>query len=78
MLKDMRLQRGLSQAQLSIISGVNLRTLQQYEQGTRKVDGASLNTLLSFCTVLQCDIPDILTDKDLIKKYKEHTKNTLV
>lgn len=68
MLKDIRLSRGLSQSQLAEKSGVNLRTLQQYEQGSRDINGASLSSLADLCIALNCNLPDILTDEELIKK----------
>lgn len=67
-LKEIRTKNGLSQSQLAKKSGVNLRTLQQYEQGSRDINGASLKSLLDLCIALDCKLPDILTDKDLIEK----------
>lgn len=72
MLKELRTKRGLSQSQLAERSGVNLRTLQQYEQGTRNINGASLSTLVDLSKVLECKVKDILTDQELIKKMS-HT-----
>lgn len=67
MLKDIREAKGLSQSKLVELSGVNLRTLQSYEQGQRDINGASLTSLVSLTKALDCKLTDILTDQELIK-----------
>lgn len=51
---------GISQSTLAKESGVNLRTLQQYEIGAKDIHKASASTLDSLCMVLKCDIKDLL------------------
>lgn len=74
-LKIMRTGAGLSQRQLSKLSGVNLRTIQNYEaNGGQLVDRANLRTLLNISKVLGCNIKDILEDVKLVELYEEVEK----
>lgn len=74
-LKIMRTGAGLSQRQLSELSGVNLRTIQDYESnGGQVIDKANLRTLLNLAKVLGCNIKDILEDVELSKLYEEVEK----
>ena len=58
-LQELRKMAGLTQKKLADLSGVNLRTLQQYENQSKDINKASANTLLSLCKVLACDVEDI-------------------
>lgn len=69
-LKIMREKRELSQAELSKIAHVSIRTIQHYEQGTSNIDGAQIKTLAKLANVLQCGITDILDDPELIERLK--------
>ena len=71
MLKNIREKNRLSQHDLSVKSGVNVRTIQHYEQGERNINGASLETLCRLSIALRCKISDILSDKDLIALTKK-------
>lgn len=71
-LKEMRLQRGISQSQLAAKSGVDVRVLQSYEQGLRKIDGAKIQTLLSLATALECKISDIVENPELMEELKNN------
>lgn len=71
-LKIMRTGAGLSQRQLSELSGVNLRTIQDYESnGGQVIDKANLRTLLNLAKALDCNIKDILEDVELVELYEE-------
>ena len=71
-LKAVRLSKGLTQKALSERSGVNLRTIQDYESnGGQLVDRANLRTLLNISKALCCNIKDILEDVGLVELYKE-------
>lgn len=75
-LKIMRIGAGLSQRQLSELSGVNLRTIQDYESnGGQLVDRANLRTLLNLAKALCCNIKDILEEAELSKLYGEVENN---
>ena len=71
-LKIMRTGARLSQRQLSELSGVNLRTIQDYESnGGQVIDKANLRTLLNLAKALGCNIKDILEDVELVELYEE-------
>lgn len=71
-LKIMRTGAGLSQRQLSELSGVNLRTIQDYESnGGQVIDKANLRSLLNLAKALGCNIKDILEDVELVELYEE-------
>jgi transcriptional regulator with XRE-family HTH domain len=69
-LKELRLDKGLSQSQLAEAAEISIRTLQQYEQGARDINGCRLKTLIKLSNVLECDIIEILTDDELIEMIK--------
>ena len=64
-IKTTRLQQirkicGLSQKELSEKSGVNLRTLQQYELGTKDINKASAASVYALAKTLNCNVEDLL------------------
>ena len=59
-LKNFRTMRRLSQSELAERAGVSLRTLQEYEQGKKNIDGAKIATLASLAVALDCNIVDIM------------------
>lgn len=59
-LKKIREARGLSQQQLSDLSGVKLRSIQLYEQRVNDVDRAAAHTLYKLARVLGCHTEDLL------------------
>ncbi len=72
-LKTTREQNLLSQSALAQKSGVGLRIIQNYEQGSRNISGARLATLLKLCLALNCRLSDILDDPEtiaLLEKYE--------
>lgn len=70
-LKEMRQSRGLSQSQLAEKTGINVRTIQHYEQGSKNFDHARIDTIIKVCIALNCKLEDIIENQeyiDLIKK----------
>ena len=59
-LKKLRENRGLSQTQLSELSGVSLRSIQMYEQRVNDIDKAQAHTLYKLSRVIGCNIEDLL------------------
>lgn len=59
-LRELRKQRKLTQKELAQMSGVNFRSLQDYEQGHKKLASASGDILLRLSTVLGCSAEDLL------------------
>ena len=63
-LQQQRKKCGYSQSQLSRLSGVNLRTLQQYELKTKDIKKASVQTVVSLASTLNCHIEDLFEYTD--------------
>lgn len=61
-LKEMRIKCGYSQAELAELSGINFRSLQDYEQGHKPISSAKGETLYRLSHVLGYSIEDILND----------------
>lgn len=64
-LKQKRLEAGLSQSELSKLSGIPVRTIQQYEQRQKNINSAKVESVLSISKALSCDINDILEPIDI-------------
>ena len=59
-LKRIRMSYGCTQAELARRSGVNLRSIQMYEQRNKDINKASAETLYRMSLVLGCTIEDLL------------------
>lgn len=59
-LQELRKSIGYSQRELAEKSGVNLRTLQQYELKAKDINKAATTTLLALSKTLGCKIEDLL------------------
>ena len=59
-LQRQRKRLRYSQRDLAERSGVNLRTLQQYELGTKDLRRAAVDSVLALASVLGCSIEDLL------------------
>ena len=59
-LKWFRKQRKLSQNDLSVLSGVPVRTIKSYEQGTSDIAKAQAETLYALSRTLGCSIEDLI------------------
>lgn len=68
-LKEMRMEKSLTQEQLSKRSGISVRTIQAYECGLRRIDGATLETLCRFAIALDCRIRDIIEGENVIQLF---------
>lgn len=76
-LKTMRENVGLKQTELADISGVNLRSLQDYEQGHKSLTCAKGETLLRLSTVLGYSIEEILKGTSVEIKLPENSAESL-
>ena len=56
----MRKELGLSQTELSVLSGVPERTIRSYEQGTTDISKAQADTLYALSRVLGCTIEELI------------------
>lgn len=61
-LKEMRMKVGYSQAELAKLSGINLRSLQDYEQGHKSIASAKGETLYRISLALGYSIEELLAD----------------
>lgn len=59
-LKELRTAQGLSQSKLAAASGVNVRLIQDYEQGHKDINGARAITLYQLAKSLNCKMEDLL------------------
>ena len=59
-LKFLRQKAGLSQRELSELSGVPVRTIQQYEQRQKSVNKAQAEYLMALAKVLCCEMKDLM------------------
>ena len=62
-LKFMREEKGMSQSSLSEKSGVNIRTIQAYEQGLKDINKAQVVTVLQLAEALECDVYEIINPR---------------
>ena len=63
-LKTIRENRGISQAELSKLSGVKLRSIQMYEQKVNDIDKAQAGTVYKLSRVLGCTVEDLLENPE--------------
>ena len=61
-LQELRLKNNLSQSDLSKISGVNFRTLQDFDQGRKSLANAKGEMIYRLSNALACSIDDLLSD----------------
>lgn len=64
-LQKLRISKKLSQSQLAIKSGVNLRTLQDFEQNRKPLKNAKGEMLYKLSIALDCSINDLISDSML-------------
>jgi len=67
-LKQLRLSRHLSQEQLALMSGLNVRTIQRIESG----QNASLESLKCLASVLEVDISALNQERFMIDKNTDN------
>lgn len=75
-LKELREEKGLSRRELADRSGVNLRSIQDYEQGHKKISSAKSETVYRLSLSLGCSADELLeveflSQKSVEKKSKE-------
>lgn len=61
-LREIRKSKNLTQRELAKRSGINFRSLQDYEQGHKSLASANGDTLLRLSTTLGCSMEDLLLD----------------
>ena len=68
-LKQIREAAGITQAELAKLTGISVRVIQNYEQGTRPLNGARAITVKHIADALGCRM------EDLIEEQKKRAKN---
>lgn len=74
-LQDLRISQNLTQKELAEKAGLKCKILQHYEIGYRNIDGAKLETLLKIANALNCQIYELLEDKNLRKLMKDYEES---
>ena len=71
-LRERRLELGLSQTEVAINAGLQLQHYQRYEYGDRKLSNSSMILGLRICSILELDPYEFVFDesKDWIKKVR--------
>lgn len=59
-LKETRKLKGMSQKELSDSSGVNIRLIQDYEQGHKNINNAKAITVYKLSEALDCNVWELL------------------
>ena len=59
-LKEFRESKGYSQSQLGEMCGISVRTIQEYEQGRRKLDDASAERVYTIAKSLSVSMEKLL------------------
>lgn len=67
-LKTLRIQQGMTQKQLSEISGVNLKSIASYEQSDIALINASVKSVVSIADCLGCEVEDLINRKYIERK----------
>lgn len=59
----------MTQKELAEKALINIRTLQNYEQGQNDISKASINKLVKLALALDCNIDDLLPPLPIFEKY---------
>lgn len=59
-LKRIRLDKNISQSKLAELSGVNVRLIQDYEQGRKQINNAMAISVYRLAETLDCTVGDLL------------------
>jgi transcriptional regulator with XRE-family HTH domain len=59
-LKRLRLDKKISQSKLAELSGVNVRLIQDYEQGHKQINNAMAISVYRLAEALDCTVGDLL------------------
>lgn len=72
-LKELREQKGLTRKEVAQKSGINFRTLQDYEQGHKNITSAKGETLYRLGLALGCSVDELL-DIQVVQPVDEGQK----
>lgn len=72
-LKEIRTEKGISQSKLGEVSGINYRTIQEYEQGRRDINMATALTVKAIADALGVRMEDIME----MEEKRDYFKNVV-
>ena len=64
-LKKIRVSSGLTQNELSELSGINIKSIASYEQYPERINHASVESIFILSDCLNCTIEDLI-EKDML------------
>ncbi len=64
-LKKIRVSSGMTQSELSELSGINIKSIAAYEQSPEKINKASAESIYNISDCLGCDMEDLMEKKYL-------------
>lgn len=67
-LKILRIQQGMTQKELSNISGVNLKSIASYEQSDMALINASVRSIVCLADCLGCEVEDLINRQYIERK----------
>lgn len=70
-LKYLRLKKGFSQNELATVCDVNLRSLQDYEQGHKRIGDAKAETVYKLSQGLGCSMEDLIVNDGMTIEEKD-------
>ena len=70
-LQELRLSRNLSQSELAKLSGVNVRTLQDFDQGRKSLANAKGEMIYRLSHALCCSFDELVSDYISIDTYPD-------
>lgn len=59
-LKKIRVSNGMTQEELSKLSGINIKSIAAYEQNPEKINKASVESVYNLSDCLGCSMDDII------------------
>lgn len=68
-LKTIRNKANLSQSKLANKSGINVRMIQQYEQGNKDINKAQALTVYRLSVALNCEMKELLELNNAMDAY---------
>ena len=69
-LKQKRIEKRISQEDLSKMTNIKLTTLQKYETRRLIIDNANIDTMINLSKALECKIYDIIENENTIRGLK--------
>lgn len=64
-LKQIRVSSGMTQEELSKLSGINIKSIAAYEQNPEKINKASVESVYNLSDCLGCSMDDIIEKRYL-------------